>query len=412
MTKESLASVLGVEAWPEEYEVLLERFNDEWDTIKEQPLLDMQAARKLAEEGFIAPEQFSDAEECLELMENDESLAFAFQCLFYVLCVYRGAHENELYIEPVPPSLGEFRFTFSMVLLMKILIHGVEKARARHIPEELIEQHKGAANGGIGEEGRFGTPGMFHWRVVCAFATMYQLGAFRYEPERVPPGYRMLRRKADGALLMVYTAERSFDEFGQFSSPEHAAFVSKLSVGKTDGYLVHPNGSVVDRYVALPEDEWETAFDGGDAALSFHIPSGIPYHIEALCDSFEKAIAFYSEYYPDLPVRSIQSYSWLYSPQLTSILSTESGINRLNRELYLAPVPSGADGFYSFVFQTDSASFDLQTAPTDTSLKRGFVSFVKNGGRVHNGFMYFPAADVGRLCEDAHRLYAWDILEE
>ncbi len=408
MTKERLAEVLGVAEWPCVYDEVLSRFCAQWDDIKKEPIVDFEKLGQLVNDGYIAAEGVSDIKACVALIEADEELHFAVQCLYYALCVYRGPYENELYIDPVPPSLGDYRFTFPMIVLVKCLIHGIEDGRRRGVPEEMLSQHKGAANGDVCEGGHYGTPGMFHWRTVCAFGTMYYTGAFRFEPERVPAGYRMLRRKSDGKLLMLYTAPRDFDEFGQFASaPDQTVFSSCQAVGETDGYLIAPDGRVLDRYVTLSSDEWEIAFDAGDTALSFHIPADVAYTVDTLQDTMKKAVAFFEKYYPDYQVKSVQSYSWLYSPQLVQMLPETSGINRLNRELYLAPVPSGADGFYSFVFKTDD--FDIETAATDTSLKRGFVSFVKNGGRVHNGFMYFPAADAARFDANARELYAWDM---
>ncbi len=412
MTTQRLAEILGIDEWPVEYSEEFERFNREWSDIQTLPLFDFNGFHTLCEEGFIDAACEGDVTECLRRIQADEELAFALQCVYYCLCEYRLPSENEFYKEPAPPSLGDYRFTFAMILLQKCLIRGVLKARERGISEDLIAQHRGAANGDrLNGTGPFGTPNMFHWRTVCSFATMYSLGAFRFEPERVPPGYRMLRRKSDQKLLMLYTAARDFDEFGQFAwSKETVAFSSHDAVGRYDGYIIAPDGRVLNQYVTLSEDEWEVAFDGGDTALSFHIPSDIPYNIEAAADSFCQASAFFKQYYPDMNVRSVQSYSWLYSPQLTAMLPEQSGINRFNRNVYLAPVPSGPDGFYSFVFKCSADEFDLDTVQTDTSLKRGFVSFVKNGGRVHNGFMYWPFDDVSRLGEHAQEMVAFDMI--
>ncbi len=413
MTKQELAVILGIEEWPASYDAEFDRFEQEWESVKKFPILDWDMVSRLSEEGYIAAEGIADMKVCVDKVLADESLHFALQCVYYALCEYRGAHQNELYIEPVPPSLGDYRYTFSMVILTKCLVRGVTKARERGIPEDMIAQHKGEANGGPLEgKGPYGTPGMFHWRCVCAFATMYQTGILRFEPERVPEGYRMLRRKSDGKLLMVFTAPRRIDEFGQFTSyDEQTAFTIPQASEPLSGSVITTDGRVLDRFVSFTSDEWETAFDADDAALSFHIPPDVAYNITNIADAFKQAVEFYTTYYPDLPIRSIQSYSWLYSPQLASMLSENSGICRLNRELYLAPVPSGPDGFYSFVFKTDASSFDLDTVEADTSLKRGFVSFVKNGGRVHNGFTYFPVDDVSKLSDNAHELYATDVYE-
>ncbi len=413
MTTTRLAEILGIEQWPDSYVADFDRFCTEWDDIKALPLLDMAAVDELIAEEYFDPAGLEDIKACIAQIEADEELHFALQCVYYVLREYRYAHQNELYIEPVPPTLGDLRYTFSMLILLKLLVRGVAEAKSRGIPDEALAENKGAANGDLLANGHYGTPNMFHWRVVCAYGTMYHAGIMRYEPERVPEGYRMVRRKTDGKLLMLYTAARSFDAYGQFTGdPAKMVFSTSAASGATDGYVFSPDGRVLDRYVDLDENAWDVVLDSGDAALSFHIPPDCTYTIGAMVDSFRKAVAFYATYYPEMPIRSIQSYSWLYSPQLRYMLPPTSGINRLNEQLYLAPVPSGADGFYSFVFKTDGASFDVNTAATDTSLKRGFIEFVKNGGDVHNGFMYFPTSEVARLSETARELIAWDFFAE
>lgn len=412
MTMERLAAVLGVPAWPENYTAEYERFCAEWESIRSLPLLDLDAVDTLIAEGYFDPAALPDLKTCAETVQADAELHFALQCVYYALREYRGPHQNELYIDPAPPTLGDYQYTFPLLILLKLLVRGVAEAKKRGLPAESLAENKGAANGDLLENGHYGARGMFHWRVVCAYGTMYHAGVMRYEPERVPEGYRMLRRKADGKLLMLYTAPRGFDEFGQFMyDPALTVFTTSAATGRTDGYVIAPDGRVLDRYIALPEAEWDVVLDSGDTALSFHIPPDIRYTVEALEDSFKKAVAFYNTYYPDMQVRSLQSYSWLYSPQLVYMLPQTSGINRLNRELYLAPVPSGADGFYCFVFKTDAASFDVNAVQTDTSLKRGFVRFVKDGGRVHNGFMFFPASEAERFCADAHTLYATEFCD-
>ncbi len=413
MTVQELATILGVEEWPASYMEDFDRFSDEWESIKTQPILDFVVVNNFVEEGYIAAEGVEDMKLCAAKIEADEQLHFALECVYHALCVYRGPHQNELYIEPAPPVLGDYRHTFSMIILTKCLVKGINEARRRGIPEEMITQHKGAANGGpLDGSGPYGTPGMFHWRAVCSFATMYQTGILRFEPERVPEGYRMLRRKSDGKLLMVFTASRRIDRFGQFVYDDaNTAFEIPNAKTALSGSVITPDGRVIDHFVELDDTEWELVFDSGDTALSFHIPPDVPYTIDTIKDAYQKAMEFYHTYYPEMPIRSIQSYSWLYSPQLIFMLSETSGINRLNKALYLAPVPSGADGFYSFVFKTDAASFDIDTVETDTSLKRGFVSFVKNGGIVHNGFTFYPADAVDRLCADAKEMYAFDVFE-
>ena len=413
MTTNQLASILGIEEWPSAYQETLDRFCAEWESIRLQDVLCKEDVEAFVDDGFLNAECVNDLLACAARIEQNEDLKFAFFAVYYALCVYRGPHQNEFYAEPCVAKLEEYRYTFMSVLLVKILMKGVADARAKGIGEELIAEHCGAANADYLEDiGTYGVRGMFHWRAVCCFGTMYHCGAFRYEPERVPPGYRMVRRKADGKLLMLYTAAVSIDEYGQFTNDEPTiAFTTTAAKGMLDGYVIAADGRMLNRYVELSADEWELVFDGGDAALSFHIPSSIPYNADAAADSFKKAVGFYTTYYPEFAWKSIQSYSWLYSPQLRFMLAPTSGIVKMNDQLYLAPVPSGPDGFYDFVFHMDGAQFDVETVPTDTSLKRGFVEYVKSGHRVHNGFMYLPFACVDAFDEKRDALYASDMYQ-
>lgn len=408
MTVERLQEVLGIEDLPAVYTDLLPRFEQEWKDICTQPLFEREAVEALIDEGFIDGACMPDVNACLEKIEAEEELRFALQYLYYVLCVYRRPWENEFYRDPAPSALGEYRYTFAYIILLRCLQKSVSDVRRRGMPETAVAQLKGAADCGRGEP--WGLRGMFHWHMSCALGTMFFVGLFRYEIERMPEGYRMFRRKADGKLLLLWAGERRFDKYGQFTHlDEHTAFRTKEPVGTTDGNLIRPDGVVTDRYVVLDEREWEEVYVQGDMSLSYHIPSKASYTIEAAKESFMQALDFYHRYFPEICFKGIECYSWLYSPQLKELLPKESGINRFNDKLYISAVPSGADGFYTFVFQTNEADFDPKTAPTDTLLRRRFVEFVQKGGRAHNGFMFLPVQTVPRLGEDKAELYAWDL---
>ncbi|MBQ9414853.1 MAG: hypothetical protein IJU16_06995 [Clostridia bacterium] len=409
MTMQRLCEILCVDnLYHAKYDADLERFTKEWDAIKSQPLLDREGLDVLARDGYIDAACLPDVDACLAKIEADEELAFALQFVYYALCAYHKPWQNELYADPSPAALGDYRGTFAYILLLRVLQKSIADLRARRVPEDALDQMKGVADCGRGEP--WGLGGMFHWHISCSLGTMFYQGMFRYEICEMPEGYRMFRRKADGKLLALWAGERRFDAEGQFTWDDaQTAFRTAAPASDRDGWMIRPDGVVVNRYVTLSKEEWEPAFCEGDVALSFHIPPKCRYTIEAAKETFQQAVAFYQTYFPEISLRGIQAYSWLYSPQLSAIMPPESGINRFNHYLYLCPVPSGPDGFYDFVFQTDAEHFDPDTAPTDTTLRRRFVEYVKAGGKAHNGFMYLPTADVDRLGEKPENLYAWDL---
>ncbi|MCI8554349.1 MAG: hypothetical protein HFJ80_05320 [Clostridiales bacterium] len=411
MTMDKVLAVLGASELPERYAAGLERFCAEWPQIRTQPVLETETLRGLAEEGFLDAACFPDVEICLQKTQADEALDFTLHFLAWMLLEYGGPWDLDLYFTPAPPALGEYGATFALILFLLALQSGVTRARERQIPEKMIEQLKGPFFDIVGNHRQpWGVGGAFHWNTSCSFGTMFFVDTYRYELHTMPDGYRMYRRRTDGRLLAVYTLANRIDEYGQIAwEEEQTAFRTEAFGRRSGGYLIHPEGRIINRPMELPETEWEPVFCEGDRALSYHIPGNIRYSVDTLQHSFQEALRFYNRHFSDLNVRGIQCYSWLYSPQLREILSSESHINRLNAHLYLCPVPSGPDGFHEFVFHT--GEFDPETAPAETSLQRGFIDFVRRGGRAHNGFMYLPAADVARLAEEPRSLYCYDLFE-
>ena len=413
MTIKDICALLGIEELPERYGPGLERFDREWPRIREEPLLELDKLAPLAEEGFLDAACFDDVNICLQKLKAEEPLAYTLQFLYHMLCVYGNSWDNDLYLTPAPPCLEEYRYTFALILFLRTLYKGVTDDRRRGIPEDKIDQMKGVFGGATGNcRAPWGIRDDFHWNMSCVMGAMFFVGTFRYELMEMPPYYRMYRRRSDGKLLALYCGEARVDKAGQFTHlDELTAFRTEASQGDWDGYMIRPDGVLLNQQVTLSPEKWEPVYCSGDMALSYHIPGNIPYHVDMMKETFQEAVAFYQKYFPDIELKGLQCYSWLYSPQLRFMLSEESGINRLNSHLYLCPVPSGPDGFYSFVFHTDTAHFDPDTADVDTSLKRGFIEFVRKGGRAHNGFMYLPLAYVDRLGSDCQELYAWDLFE-
>ena len=414
MTMERVLEVLGTPELFERYTPGLERFNAQWTPGEKEPVLETAKLGWMAEQGFIDSACFEDVDTCLKMVAADEELDFVLRFLADMLFISGKPWDMDVYFTPSPPALGKYGPTFALILFLCALEGGVTRARRHGIPEDMVAQMKGPffdITGGKPDP-VWGARGGFHWNVSCSQGTMFFVDTYRYELHTMPDGYRLYRRRSDGKLLTVYTAANRFDEFGQFAwSDEQVAFRTEAFGKKPGGYPIHPEGRVVNRPLELSEDEWEPVFCEGDRSLSYHIPSKIPYTIESLQHSFQEALEFYKKYYSKLNVRGIQCYSWLYSPQMREIMSAGSGINRLNSHLYLSPVPSGPDGFYEFAFHTEG-EFDPDTAPADTSLQRGFIDYIRKGGRVHNGFMFLPAADVPRLCDDPRSLYCYDLFED
>ncbi|HBL84133.1 MAG: hypothetical protein A2Y17_12775 [Clostridiales bacterium GWF2_38_85] len=404
MIYQDILNILGINVLPEYFEPCFNEFKEKFESgLKDEEFITDDTLNLLAEQGFINPDCIGDVTNCLEKIQSDSELDFTIKYLYFVICEKRNPWENHLYITPAPEKLGDERFVFPLILLIKVLDKGMKNARQSGIDESYIAQLKGVVAYATHDrsEQRWEVRNIYNWHLNSAMGMMFLIGRIKYEPSMIDENYLGLRRKADGKLLFVYKNTADINEYGQFCRNE-AVVDFKTSYSETDSEIIanpiHPSGKILMEKVRLNKTEWEVAVKGGDMALSMHIPSGEGYNAEQIGKSFREALVFYKKTFPALEIKCFVCYSWLYSPQLTELLPETSGINIFNRKVYLCPVPSDESGFYTFVFRTDN--FDHETADTSTTLKRNFVAFLKSGRRAHNGLLFYPVSMLDRFGED------------
>lgn len=386
MRVSDINKIIGINL-PDYFSEFAEEFENAYNIKKDEKFLSSTSLDKLINEGFVRAEAREDLERVLEIIALNSELDYVLRFLFFVMCEKLNPWQNHLYETPAPTSLGDDRFVFPLILMIKTLEHGIANARNNGISEEYVAQLKGVFSYATHDKGdRWEMKNIFHWHMTSAMGMMYLIGRIKYEPTAIDERYLGLRRNSDGALLFILRSEADIDEFGQFCrSGVKVEF--KTSYTEIDDSItanpMHPSGKVLKEQVTLSKAEWYKEIDGG-MALSMHIPSGEGYNAEQIGKSFKEALVFYNKIFPNLSFSCFSCYSWLYSPQLLELLPYESGINTFNRTVYICPVPSDESGFYHFVFKTKD--FDPETADTSTTLKRNFVNFIKSGRRAHNGF--------------------------
>ena len=386
---------------PDYFGKYAEEFENIYDSIKDEEFLTSASLEKLINEGFVKAEAKDDIERVLEAISSDHDLDYALKFLYFTMCEKLNPWQNHLYETPAPPTLGDDKFVFPLILMVKTLENGIANARNNGISEDYVAQLKGVFSYATHDRGdRWEMKNIFHWHMTSAMGMMYLIGRIKYEPTAIDERYLGLRRKSDGALLFVLRSEADIDEYGQFCR-SGAKVEFKTSYTEANDYItanpMHPSGRVLKDKVTLSLNEWYKEIDGG-MALSMHIPSGEGYNAEQIGKSFREALVFYNKIFPNLVFSCFSCYSWLYSPQLSELLPYESGINTFNRTVYICPVPSDERGFYTFVFKTKE--FDPETADTSTTLKRNFVDFVKSGRRAHNGLLYYPISMLDTFGEE------------
>ncbi|MGE5598619.1 MAG: acyltransferase domain-containing protein [Bacteroidota bacterium] len=158
------------------------------------------------------------------------------------------------------------------------------------------------------------------------------------------------------------------------------------------GNPIAPDGHARPRTVRLSLDEWEPVLAPGDEMLIFHIPAGGPMAFEDCGESFRQAMEVFPRYFPEVRFRGFTTGSWLLDPRLEALLSPESNIVRLQREMYLYPGIQGHnDQVYQRVFGWGVT--DLKDAPRRTSLQQAVARYLEAGGHFHGGYCFLLKDD-------------------
>jgi hypothetical protein len=186
----------------------------------------------------------------------------------------------------------------------------------------------------------------YNWLTVTWSGALYWLGRLQFnlhldehDPEGRPPGGT--RRRAGEAV----------------ASPE--AWPSNAVGAAAGGPGGRPPG----------ETQWE---------LATHIPRTGPLTPQSVDASFAAATTFFATHFPDYPTRNFHCSSWMLDPALSELLPG-SNLAAFQRRwiLYGDPQPADEDVLF-FVFNR-RGPVDLDSLPTDTTLRRVVVERLKAG---------------------------------
>ncbi len=119
-------------------------------------------------------------------------------------------------------------------------------------------------------------------------------------------------------------------------------------------------------------------------ALAVHIPrSGAPLSVNACDESFNMAKSFFKNEFNDICV--FTCHSWLLYPENEKILSVKSNIYKFMKRFDIIDfgVSENNDDLWR-IYDTDEK--DINLLPCDSSLRKAYVEYLKNGGKMGWGF--------------------------
>jgi len=129
--------------------------------------------------------------------------------------------------------------------------------------------------------------------------------------------------------------------------------------------------------------EIRPAGDTGPWVLDVHIPASGPLTPATVTESFDRAVAFFGEHFPEQRIRFAVCASWLLDPTLGEHLSQASNMVAFQRQFvpYGEPQDDELDAVY-FTFGQRSLD-NLDRLPRSSSLQRLVLNRLQSGERWH-----------------------------
>ncbi|MBF9017715.1 MULTISPECIES: acyltransferase domain-containing protein [unclassified Oceanispirochaeta] len=124
--------------------------------------------------------------------------------------------------------------------------------------------------------------------------------------------------------------------------------------------------------------KWNCVLKPGDKVLDMHIPGGGGLTLHLVRDSFQMALDFFEELYPEMEIKGFQCCSWIFSPDLEKIYPEGANLLLLKQAVHLYPVRSMDVEGIGFILGT--SSWDTDQCPQKTSIQRNLKRHLLKGG--------------------------------
>jgi hypothetical protein len=308
--------------------------------------------------------------------------------------------------------LGDRAGAFYLLLALEFPARLAAWHRRLGYPPEITEHtlRQLACFEGYHLRGR-GVPGMFNGQ--CAWLANYlkqpyvRLGRFEYQFHPYAGGVSAWRRRSDDQVLALAEDNARVDNEGLLLGRDAQAdlgWTARLEVAPDSvvGFPIAPSGHILKRQVRLARPDWMPCLAKGDTVLDLHIPPGGAMDWAAITDSFRRALDFFGRHHANQPFSALVVNTWFMDPQLADLLPADSHMLRLQRAVYLYPVPANPGSLW-FVFLREMAATPVADLPRETSLQRALAGFLERGGHWHAGGMFLLPADMRAPREGVYR---------
>ncbi len=239
------------------------------------------------------------------------------------------------------------------------------------------------------------------WLRLVASGHLYRLGRLEFVLEPWVSPFRAYTHVHTQEVVLLAESGQRFTNDGYLVGDRTWTSTLIEEDGAIIGTPITPGGAALLQPVRLPLDEWQLALGPGDAVLDMHIPAEGELTLDAIREALTQAEPFFDQYYAEQKFVAYVCGSWLFSPQLETMLAPDSNILRWQHEGYLFPSESSGEDFLTFTF--GARSINTATAPRDTSLRRAVIAHLERGEILRCGGYLLLRRDLSSFGSQPYR---------
>ena len=319
-----------------------------------------------------------------ETISNDAVLA-EYACKLYKEFT-TGVNSFSKHLVPVD-KLGDAANQIFFLTVLSAIPTALKRYRSQETPEDIIAatlNFSGIANsnGDTANTIKFHPCQVGYCRSYYK-AEIYQLGRFHFKlhkDKRDLPAVVINRKNPSQKVLLA--ADQTFCDDRGFVDNEKPTWLTRASLSEKSisGNIINADGTAGKECAEFSSDEWSWQY-GARTVIDMHIPAGGGMKPEISRESLKKAFRFFSG-----KAQVIYCNSWILNPDLQGLAGTDN-MTALMKMGHLFPVRSGDKEGMFFLFGYESDDFD--SLPQETTLQRSAVEFMKKGGKLRAGGIFF-----------------------
>ncbi len=302
--------------------------------------------------------------------------------------------------------LGDKAYTYNLLLILSGYPYAVEfyqkKGISGKIMRDTLEDLACWCRYNRREKNVCGIlPDRIAWFVNHIRGKLFKLGRLQFIQGVFKGKVIVFRNRFDGRVQALSHGNVRFNSQGLVDGVNgdldlHGAWESQLLVdaNKACGNPVSPLGTASRIPVTLDLQQWEQVLGPKYSMLDIHIQDGGKMTPEACADSIARASIFFQKFFPKWNYNGFMCYSWFLDNQYERILGDTSNIVQFQRACYLFPVSiSGKDAVWR-IFGQDLSLDDFENFPSNSSMQRKVLAFLKSGGKLRGGGAFLLKDDL------------------